>query len=190
MSAPWPFAQWGLDIVGPFPITILQLKLLIIGIDYFTKWVKEKPLAIITEKNVLSFIQKSIIWHFRIRGSSSPTMESNSTMTHLEISANSWGSRTITPPLLTLRPTDKLKSQTDPYLRWSRLNLRGKRAYGQKSYLVSCGHIGRRFAHLQERHLSASHTSMKLSSRRKWDWPTTKYPTMMKEGTKKGCAYS
>ena len=61
MSAPWPFAQWGLDIVGLFPITILQLKLLIIGIDYFTKWVKEKPLAIITEKNVLSFIQKSII---------------------------------------------------------------------------------------------------------------------------------
>ena len=56
MSAPWPFAQWGLDIVGPFPITILQLKLLIIGIDYFTKWVKEKPLAIIIEKNVLSFI--------------------------------------------------------------------------------------------------------------------------------------
>ena len=33
----WPFAQWALDIMGPFPIAMRQLKFLIVGIDYFTK---------------------------------------------------------------------------------------------------------------------------------------------------------
>ena len=37
MKAPWPFAQWGLDIMAPFPTTIRQLKFLVVGIDYFTK---------------------------------------------------------------------------------------------------------------------------------------------------------
>ena len=46
----WPFTQWGLDIMGPFPIAMWQLKFLVIGINYFTKWVKVEPLAIIIEK--------------------------------------------------------------------------------------------------------------------------------------------
>ena len=37
MTVPWPFAQWGLDIMGPFPTAIRQLKFLVVGIDYFTK---------------------------------------------------------------------------------------------------------------------------------------------------------
>ena len=52
MMAPWPFAQWGLDIMGPFPTTIRQLKFLVVGIDYFTKWVEAEALATITEKNI------------------------------------------------------------------------------------------------------------------------------------------
>jgi hypothetical protein len=50
MMAPWPFAQWGLDIMGPFPVGWKQMKFLVVGIDYFTKWVEAKPLATITEK--------------------------------------------------------------------------------------------------------------------------------------------
>uniref|UniRef100_A0A2N9FU44 Uncharacterized protein n=1 Tax=Fagus sylvatica TaxID=28930 RepID=A0A2N9FU44_FAGSY len=38
MTAPWPFAQWGLDIMGPLPVGRRQLKFLVVGIDYFTKW--------------------------------------------------------------------------------------------------------------------------------------------------------
>ena len=36
IKAPWPFTQWGLDILGPFLIAIKQLKFLVVGIDYFT----------------------------------------------------------------------------------------------------------------------------------------------------------
>ena len=56
MIAPWPFAQWGLDIIGQFSIALRQLKFLIVGIDYFTKWVEAEALATITKKNVRSFV--------------------------------------------------------------------------------------------------------------------------------------
>uniref|UniRef100_A0A2N9GMX4 Uncharacterized protein n=1 Tax=Fagus sylvatica TaxID=28930 RepID=A0A2N9GMX4_FAGSY len=66
MMAPWPFAQWGLDIMGPFPTGRRQLKFLVVAIDYFTKWVEAEPLATITEKNIQNFVWKAIICRFGI----------------------------------------------------------------------------------------------------------------------------
>ena len=66
MMAPWPLAQWGLDIMGPFPIGARQLKLLVVGIDYFTKWVEAEALATITEKNIQNFVWRNIICRFKI----------------------------------------------------------------------------------------------------------------------------
>ena len=43
-----------------------QLKFLIVGIDYFTKWVEAEALGTIMEKNIKSFILKSIICRFGI----------------------------------------------------------------------------------------------------------------------------
>ena len=56
MVAPWPFAQWGLDILGPFPIGARQMKFLVVGIDYYTKWVEAEPVVGITEQNVINFV--------------------------------------------------------------------------------------------------------------------------------------
>uniref|UniRef100_A0A2N9GUT9 Uncharacterized protein n=1 Tax=Fagus sylvatica TaxID=28930 RepID=A0A2N9GUT9_FAGSY len=36
LSSPWPFAQWGLDIVGPLPRAPGNKKFLIVATDYFT----------------------------------------------------------------------------------------------------------------------------------------------------------
>ena len=66
MTAPWPFTQWGLDIMGPFPTTIRQLKFLVVNIDYFTKWVEAETLATITEKNVRNFVWRNIISRYGI----------------------------------------------------------------------------------------------------------------------------
>ena len=66
MMALWPFSQWGLDIIGPFPIVVRQLKFLVVGIDYFTKWVEAEALATIMEKNVRSFVWKNIICRYGI----------------------------------------------------------------------------------------------------------------------------
>ena len=66
MMVPWPFAQWRLGIMGPFLMAIRQLKFLVVGIDYFTKWVEAEALATIIEKNVRSFIWKNIICRYDI----------------------------------------------------------------------------------------------------------------------------
>ena len=61
MMALWPFAQWRLDILGPFPLGTRQMKFLVVGIDYFTKWVEAEPLASIMQQNVKSFVWRNIV---------------------------------------------------------------------------------------------------------------------------------
>ena len=52
ITSPWPFSQWGIDIVGPLPIGKGQVKFLLVAIDYFTKWVEAKALATITKAKI------------------------------------------------------------------------------------------------------------------------------------------
>ena len=66
MMASWPFAQWGLDILGPFPVGTRQMKFLVVGIDYFIKWVEAEPLASITQQSVKNFVWKSILCRFGV----------------------------------------------------------------------------------------------------------------------------
>ena len=68
ITSPWPFQQWGLDILGPLPIGKGQCKFIIIGVDHFTKWVEADPLATITEQKVRKFVWRSIICRFGILG--------------------------------------------------------------------------------------------------------------------------
>ena len=56
ISSPWPFARWGIDIMGPFPIRKKQLRFLIVAIDYFKKWVEAELVTTITEAKVTSFM--------------------------------------------------------------------------------------------------------------------------------------
>nr|KYP33710.1 Transposon Ty3-I Gag-Pol polyprotein [Cajanus cajan] len=66
ISSPWPFALWGMDILGPFPLAKGQCKFLLVAVDYFTKWIEAEPLATITTSNVQKFLWKSIVTRFRI----------------------------------------------------------------------------------------------------------------------------
>ena len=66
ITSPWPFQWWGLDILGPLPIGNGQCKFIVIGVDYFTKWVEAEPLATITEQKVCNFVCRSIIYRFGI----------------------------------------------------------------------------------------------------------------------------
>ena len=52
--------------MGLFLIAMRQLKFLIVGIDYFTKWVEAEALATITKKSVRSFVCRNIICRYRI----------------------------------------------------------------------------------------------------------------------------
>ena len=52
--------------MGPFPTALRQLKFLVVGIDYFTKWVEVEPLATITEKSIRTFVWRNIICRYGI----------------------------------------------------------------------------------------------------------------------------
>ncbi|GJY31912.1 reverse transcriptase domain-containing protein [Tanacetum coccineum] len=49
----WAFYQWGLDMLGPLLEGHSKLKFIIVAIDYFTKWMKAKPLAKTTGKEAI-----------------------------------------------------------------------------------------------------------------------------------------
>ena len=60
------FDQWGMDIVGTFPMATAQRRFLLVAVDYFSKWVEAEPLARITEDAVIKFLWKNIICRFGI----------------------------------------------------------------------------------------------------------------------------
>ena len=37
---PIPFAKWGLNLLEPFPVAPRGVKFLIVGVDYFSKWIE------------------------------------------------------------------------------------------------------------------------------------------------------
>jgi hypothetical protein len=41
----WPFAVWGLDIVGPFPRAVGGYRFMYVAIDKFTKWPEATPVV-------------------------------------------------------------------------------------------------------------------------------------------------
>jgi hypothetical protein len=66
VTSPWPFAKWGVDIVGPMPPGKGNRKFIVVAVDYFTKWVEAEALAAITIENVIKFLWKSVICRFGI----------------------------------------------------------------------------------------------------------------------------
>ena len=52
MVSPWPFAVWGIDLIGPLTTTRPAFKYDVIAVDYFTKWAEAEPLATISSKKV------------------------------------------------------------------------------------------------------------------------------------------
>jgi transposase InsO family protein len=61
----WPFAVWGLDIVGPFPRAVGGYRFLYVAIDKFTKWPKATPVVKINKQSAVKCI-KSIICRFGV----------------------------------------------------------------------------------------------------------------------------
>ncbi|GJT61084.1 reverse transcriptase domain-containing protein [Tanacetum coccineum] len=64
ITSPWPFYKWGIDIVGPFSEGLGKVKFLIVAIDYFTKWIKAKPVATITGSQIKKFVWDNIVCRF------------------------------------------------------------------------------------------------------------------------------
>jgi transposase InsO family protein len=61
----WPFAVWGLDILGPFPRAVGGYRFIFVAIDKFTKWPEATPVVNITQGAVVAFL-KSIVCRFGV----------------------------------------------------------------------------------------------------------------------------
>ncbi|KAK1586417.1 hypothetical protein Q3G72_002350 [Acer saccharum] len=66
ITSPWPFAMWGIDLIGPMPTAPKGAKHVVMAVDYFTKWVEAESLVHITKENTTSFVKKNILYRFRI----------------------------------------------------------------------------------------------------------------------------
>jgi hypothetical protein len=44
-----------MDLVGPLPIALGNLRYAVVTVEYFTKWIEAKPLAIITSQSMKRF---------------------------------------------------------------------------------------------------------------------------------------
>jgi transposase InsO family protein len=61
----WPFALWGLDIVGPFPRAVEGYRYLYITVDKFTKRPEATPVVKINKQSTVKFI-KCIVCRFGV----------------------------------------------------------------------------------------------------------------------------
>src|SRR3954469_4325013 len=52
----WPFAVWGLDMVGPFKTARGGLTHLLVAVDKFTKWIEVKPIKKLNGPTVVTFM--------------------------------------------------------------------------------------------------------------------------------------
>ncbi|GKV41396.1 hypothetical protein SLEP1_g48938 [Rubroshorea leprosula] len=66
MVAPWPFAQWGINLLGPFVKAIKGSTHLVVAVDYFTKWVEAQPLSFLTSRRIEDFLFSSVICRYGI----------------------------------------------------------------------------------------------------------------------------
>ncbi|GKV21529.1 hypothetical protein SLEP1_g31504 [Rubroshorea leprosula] len=66
LSSPWPFAQWGVDLLCPFMKGKGGCTYLAVAVDYFTKWIEAKPLSTTTEKKIEEFLFNAILCRFGI----------------------------------------------------------------------------------------------------------------------------
>ena len=57
----WPFATWGLDMVGPFKRSKDKKTHLLVAVDKFTKWVEAEPVSKCDAATMVQFIKKVIL---------------------------------------------------------------------------------------------------------------------------------
>ena len=119
------------------------MKFIVVGIDYFTKWVEAKLLAKITKQNVRSFVWKNIICHFgvpRVLVSDNGQQFDNTSFREFckQLGIKNHYSSPSHP-----QANGQAEVANQSLLEIIKTRLRGQREYGPTSYLASFRHIGR-----------------------------------------------
>jgi ribonuclease HI len=62
----WSLQRWGLDLLGPLPPAQGNLKYVVVAVEYFSKWIEARPLAIITSVTVQKIFWQNIVCRFGV----------------------------------------------------------------------------------------------------------------------------
>ena len=65
MTSPWPFAVWGIDLIGWLPKRKGSVQY-VVAVDYFTKWVEAEVLVSITPTKIKKFVYKNIVYRYGV----------------------------------------------------------------------------------------------------------------------------
>nr|CAD40167.2 OSJNBa0061A09.6 [Oryza sativa Japonica Group] len=64
---PWPFRGWGIDMIGQInPPSSKENKFILVGTNYFTKWVEAVPLKKVDSGDAIQFVKEYIIYRFGV----------------------------------------------------------------------------------------------------------------------------
>ena len=67
LTAPWPFAMWGINMIGEIkPTASNGHRFILVAIDYFTKWVEAASFASVTKNVVARFIKQNLICRYGV----------------------------------------------------------------------------------------------------------------------------
>ena len=67
LSSPWPFAVWGIDIIGEIRLNASNgHKYIVVVIDYFSRWIKAESFGTLKAKKMAKFIEKSLICRYGV----------------------------------------------------------------------------------------------------------------------------
>ena len=67
LSSPWPFAAWGIDIIGEIrPNASNGHEYIVVPIDYFSRWIEVESFGTLRAKQMAKFIEKSLICKYGV----------------------------------------------------------------------------------------------------------------------------
>ena len=67
MTSPWPFAMWGINMIGDIkPTASNGHRFILVAIDYFTKRVEAASFSSVTKNVVARFINHNLICRYGI----------------------------------------------------------------------------------------------------------------------------
>ena len=163
----WPFAVWGLDIVGKLPRAIGGYEYLFVAIDKFTKWTEVEPVRSITTHVAIKFI-KGLVCRFgvpnRIITENSTQFTSNAFLDYCEEIGTKVCFASVTHP----RSNGQVERANAEVLRGLESttfeNLKLEARTGLSTFQGSYGRSGPRQVELLEKHLSSSFTGLRQYS--------------------------
>jgi hypothetical protein len=62
----WPLQRWGIDIVGKLTPVQSNNIFAIVMVEYFTKWIKVKPLTNVSSATIRKFFWQNIVCHYGV----------------------------------------------------------------------------------------------------------------------------